>query len=48
MAAARTDIDMSETVFDIVAPALTELVTAEDEDRMDVDHGENERSEKEV
>lgn len=39
---------MSDTVFEIVAPVLSELVEAEDEDKMDVDHGHDERTEKDM
>lgn len=39
---------MSKTIFDIVAPVLSELVDAENEDKMDVDHGDEERREREM
>lgn len=39
---------MSTIVFDIVAPALTDIAKAEDGDKMDLDHGDDERTEKEM
>ena len=44
VAAARTDKDMSDTVYDIIAPVLTETVEkeeADDNDAMDVDGASN-------
>lgn len=48
IAAARTDINMADTVFDIVAPVLTDLADSENQDKMDIDTGEGERAEKEL
>ena len=44
VAAARTDKDMSDTVYEIIAPVLTETVEkedADDNDAMDVDGASN-------
>lgn len=47
VAAARTDIDWSETVFDVVSPVVDEL-TEGDEDAMDVDAGEGMRKDEKL
>lgn len=43
VAAARTDKDMSDTVYDVIAPVLDETVEKEeaDDDAMDVDGASN-------
>jgi hypothetical protein len=39
---------MADTVYDIVEPVLRELVEVEEGDKMDLDHGDDERTEKEL
>ena len=39
---------MVDPVFNIVTPVLNKLVETENEDRMDVDRGDDERTEKEL
>lgn len=39
---------MTDVVYDIVAPVLTDLVAAETEDRMDIDDGADERTTNEM
>jgi hypothetical protein len=45
IAAARTDIDMTETVFDIVSPVVEDLTSPGEEDSMDVDAGDGKKDE---
>ena len=43
VAAARNDIDMTQSVFDTVSPVVDELTAPEDEQAMDVDTGDGKK-----